>query len=855
MKARWFAVITLLFTVAVFTTGCPRRPAVSLNVNSVTLNIGQSLVLEAASTDSADAPFAWTVGNPAVAALDAATGTAVRVTAVGAGATTVTVTGAASGARAVATISVPTPVVEEPPAQVAVTPISAVLEVGNTLPLQATSTDTDDTTFNWTVANGAVASLNSNEGANVVLTALSAGVTVVTATGNVSGVSATAAVSVLASGDIGVTPLVPAGLKVTITGVTIPADLRPEVRLVLTNNRGDKIPRVEITDARFIIARLDEAPAEGRSAQYISYNSATVASSGRPSALQATYDGARLAGLTDNGDGTMTYKFRTALPADYSRTATHAVGWQFSRTSALDGLVYPSNDAYEFRPDGGAVSMTREIVDTATCNECHTRLQAHGSRREIRLCILCHNPGSTDPDTGNTVDMPVMIHKIHHGEELPSVQAGTPYQIIGFGGSVHDYSEVVFPQDIRNCTACHKEEAKSGQEAAWLTNPTRAACGSCHDRTWFGSPTETPEGFINHSVEFEQSDDRLCAACHTPEAPGYAPIREAHLTLEERPEAPGLHLEITEVAANDENGTLQIKFTAQYGDGTPIADLTGNPQIGAVVAWPASEYQNYRSETIRSTGATTGTLASTTSPTGEYTYTFRNTLPLDPGMTFGLAMTGRVTFQLNGANTTQGLDDNSLTFFTLDGSAPVPRRKVVDDALCAKCHGGTIRAHGEQRVGVDTCVMCHNTVTTDVSRRPADQMPPVTVNFKDMLHRVHTGEELQDDYTIYGFGGAAFNANHVLFPGLRQQCSICHGSHSVDVPLAPEAAPTVVSLNGEVLSTTLPERAACTTCHDSLLVDIHAVLNTEADLSIETCAVCHGAGADFAVAAMHKLAP
>jgi len=59
--------------------------------------------------------------------------------------------------------------------------------------------------------------------------------------------------------------------------------------------------------------------------------------------------------------------------------------------------------------------------------------------------------------TGNTVDMKVMVHKIHYGPNLPSVKAGKPYQIIGFGQSVADYSDVTFPQDIRNCTTCHKD--------------------------------------------------------------------------------------------------------------------------------------------------------------------------------------------------------------------------------------------------------------------------------------------------------------------------------------------------------------------------------------------------------------
>jgi len=59
------------------------------------------------------------------------------------------------------------------------------------------------------------------------------------------------------------------------------------------------------------------------------------------------------------------------------------------------------------------------------------------------------------------------------------VQAGTPYVIIGNQQSVHDYSEILYPMDVRNCTSCHPAEAAQGH--VWYSEPSRAACGACHD--------------------------------------------------------------------------------------------------------------------------------------------------------------------------------------------------------------------------------------------------------------------------------------------------------------------------------------------------------------------------------------
>ena len=58
-----------------------------------------------------------------------------------------------------------------------------------------------------------------------------------------------------------------------------------------------------------------------------------------------------------------------------------------------------------------------------------------------------------------------------HGSELPSVQAGKPYQIIGYQGSVNDYSTVVHPSDPRRCEVCH--EQNSGARRQRATSPGR----------------------------------------------------------------------------------------------------------------------------------------------------------------------------------------------------------------------------------------------------------------------------------------------------------------------------------------------------------------------------------------------
>lgn len=646
----------------------------------------------------------------------------------------------------------------------------------------------------------------------------------------------------LPPGPVVVQPTAPApGLQVEVESVEIPADLRPVLTLVVSDDLGNIVALRELTDLRVAMAYLDDAPGGGGATRFVNY---TPRISG--GVVQATSDPARLNGTTQLADGRLRYRFQTALPADFDPSATHQIGIQARRRFAVDQLVYPAEAISRFRPDNVMPSITREVVSTESCNQCHTRLEAHGGvRREVQHCIVCHTPQTFDGGSGRSLDFAEMIHKIHRGHDLPSVLDGEPYVL---GGD--DFSDVVMPQDLRNCQVCHSNAPHAD---VYLTQPTLAGCVSCHDRTWFGNQDLVPAGFTMH-VGGQHVDDSLCSRCHTPTAPGPSPIFEAHMRPTDSPAAPGLSFQILRADVLPQEGTggrLRIRFSARDKNGVPYADLTALNAAGATYAYPAPEFERAVREPIVGGGGPRGTL--TNNNNGTFDYTFAAPLPNLPGESFAAAMDGRVAFTFRGANYNQGTENNAYTLFTLDGSTPTPRRPIVADSKCNACHG-EIRMHGESRVGVEFCIMCHNSTATDAARRPLDQLPPETINFKDMVHRIHRGEDLVNGYTAYGFGNVAHDYSHVRFPGRLQECSICHIAGSEHLPLPDEALSTLVVHDGEVVRDIPPERAACTNCHDHLLSNIHAVLNTGPNQA-ESCAVCHGPGAAFSVDRVHRLAP
>ena len=250
------------------------------------------------------------------------------------------------------------------------------------------------------------------------------------------------------------------GLKVKITGVELPADGKPVVSLTLTDADGRPLGGSPLEGSIFTIAQIVVDEATGLS----KYQNLLVrevmgqpyrvgGETKQPALAKATQPFADSGGpWADQGDGNFTYTFTNTLTSEVNPALTTVVGIYAFK----DGRASVANDVYTFVPAGGEPTVTREVVTTAACKTCHNPLQAHGGlRRETGLCVTCHTDQNTDPETGNALNFKVMIHRLHSGTRLPSVAAGTPYQIVGFRQTVFDFSKGTWPQDTRNCTTCH----------------------------------------------------------------------------------------------------------------------------------------------------------------------------------------------------------------------------------------------------------------------------------------------------------------------------------------------------------------------------------------------------------------
>ncbi len=167
--------------------------------------------------------------------------------------------------------------------------------------------------------------------------------------------------------------------------------------------------------------------------QYTSYTTRqrTSAPESPNPGVTVTQAAADSGGTWDDIDlGHSIYTFKTVLPAGYDQTITTTLGIYATRnmTGILDKNYY-ANVEQDFVPNGArgdrGLGRDRERAPATPATTRSRRTAARARTSSSASCATRRRPST--PTRGNTVDFKVMIHKIHMGENLPSVADGTPY--------------------------------------------------------------------------------------------------------------------------------------------------------------------------------------------------------------------------------------------------------------------------------------------------------------------------------------------------------------------------------------------------------------------------------------------
>ena len=687
----------------------------------------------------------------------------------------------------------------------------------------------------------------------------------------------------------------------------------PAVDFTVRDEYGQGVAGLTTANLQFTIAKL--IPGEnGEPSRWQSYinrlEKAGAAGPGTEDKVQATSD--RNGTLVPHGNGRYTYTFATditnvtsPLAIPYEPALTHRVVLQIS-----GGTLPVTNAVYTWQPSSGATNgiVTREIVKTDSCNECHGNLAMHGGGRvDTRYCVTCHNPGSTDANSGNTIDFKVMVHKLHRGANLPSVVAGGEYAIYGHNNRKFDFSDVVFPQDVRNCTKCHDEaDADTPQAGNWMTQPSIEACGSCHDNVDFaqGVPGGHPGGVV--------TDNSQCTLCHT--EGGWAKgVAEAHAIPEEtwaaryrynilsvENTAPGEKPVITFSVTDPTNGD------AAYDILDPNDKVFASSALGFVIGWDTADYTNAGSSSnpARPLSFSRAQVFANSVDNGDGTFTFTapTAIPAEATGTAVVSLQGYLAGDFDGDGVYGESAANVSVRPAVNERVPVtsvvayspvtdvsaqPRRQVVAIEKCNQCHQ-RLSLHGGNRTNEpQLCVVCHNPNNTDKLMRdialadpnkpdPTDGKAEESIDFKRMIHAIHSANATRSNGTalrekgleIFGHNGSKFDFGDVKFPGKVQNCETCHLPGTYEVPLPAGVLASTVDTGADIADPSddaniTPTAAACSSCHDGNLMQAHmeqngasfTALQSQVDdgTFIETCALCHGPGHIADVKVMHGI--
>jgi OmcA/MtrC family decaheme c-type cytochrome len=372
-----------------------------------------------------------------------------------------------------------------------------------------------------------------------------------------------------------------------------------------------------------------------------------------------------------------------------------------------------------------------------------------------------------------------------------------------------------------------------------------------------------------------QASDQACVNCH-PASGGISGIRDAHRVPLLDPATPRLDVAIQGVTGTAPGQAPEITFRVLV-NGSP-RDILAEPlaTLRATLAGPTTDYARRWQATAQGGGAS-GTVTAVNAADGVFRYQLPEAAAFPPDATGSYSVGFEASIVVDSVRLPAY---GPVVPVAVTDPEPRPRRQIVETMRCDSCHGYLV-FHGNNRRGVESCILCHNAEKANderISRFEGATIDVNTVDFKVMIHKIHRGEELaQKPYILGGNplpnrdnpAGTPHDFAEVRFPGNLEVCTTCHLPGTFGLPLAstvrasrherhvctedPAADADSFCDEREVTARyVLPETAVCTSCHDAPAVVAHAEVMTTA-MGRESCATCHGPGSAYDVARVHTL--
>jgi OmcA/MtrC family decaheme c-type cytochrome len=485
--------------------------------------------------------------------------------------------------------------------------------------------------------------------------------------------------------------------------------------------------------------------------------------------------------------------------------------------------------------------------------------------------VMCHNPGTTDANSGNVLTLSTMAHKIHSGKllkkNLDAGKGGEDYAIWGFGSAKVGFAEVGFPQDLRNCTKCHSAaNPNTPQGDDWKTRPSKEACLTCHANNagsdWEASHKVFAQDplFVGPGAAAKDMTNAMCAGCHKPGS-NIAPERVHWNQNEENGAKYKMNIESATFndTADHKGRTVTVKYfvsdptnadaaynlvTSECTGTAPTVSCANTTKFGNLRFYLA--YQSLAGQP----SATTEFSSYNNGGSGANAYAYKGTndgsnhysvnVPLpDDTATSVASGTARVIsigqikepiLQVKWAtdprpevvpdvpaNRVNVVVQNTTKDVVLSGTL-TPRRTVVASEKCNACHGalGTTSGsntlanafHGGGRDIVEACSLCHDANRASSNIMTNGLAMAESYQFKRMIHGIHGNSKRTYPFTHGNTAIAPFGMDGLaLGDGFIGAVSSASVSAPVNTLFEPWATTTAVA-KGAPLATGVENYAA-----------------------------------------------
>ncbi|MGL5390463.1 MAG: multiheme c-type cytochrome, partial [Shewanella sp.] len=398
-----------------------------------------------------------------------------------------------------------------------------------------------------------------------------------------------------------------ASLKATIENVTIDSNTQVQVDFFLSNANGVAVTGLEtLTNIDTLgvgIAKLappqphygakKSLSTEVRSTtepaqQWTSYINKQVEPATNAQANAATQWQAGIESscksqcLTALGNGQYRYTFSKPLTSypqlpgldtQYAKERTHRVYLELKPLASSPIDTHLINTVYDFIPatgQGASDAQSRTLIaPEQACFRCHnaelsnseSRLVMHGNKRfAFEGCVMCHTSYSGDPETANSLDMATLTHQIHQAK----------YQVVGYKGTLYDFTKVTYPGDMQQCQQCHIPGATAQTDNYHI--PSQTACLDCHNEQLPADWNGTVAGLFHDRELFANAWALSCSGCH-PDSNNPQGVGLFHnaKTKTAAKLANDYQVKLLSSNLNVENHTLEVTLQVQQLDQLPAA--------------------------------------------------------------------------------------------------------------------------------------------------------------------------------------------------------------------------------------------------------------------------------------------